>query len=99
MSLRPTAEDVAKAVGRVAASAPVNGVVEIAGPQQFRFDEFIRLGLAARQDPRVVMADQHAHYFGAELEERSLVPVSDAQLGEIHFEEWLGKTVTRAVPA
>jgi uncharacterized protein YbjT (DUF2867 family) len=93
------AEDVAKAVGRVAVSAPVNGIVEIAGPQQFRFDEFIRLGLGARQDPRVVIADPHARYFGTELGERTLVPGADARLGEIRFEEWLGKSVIQAVPA
>jgi uncharacterized protein YbjT (DUF2867 family) len=93
------AEDVAKAVGRVAVSAPVNGIVEIAGPQQFRFDEFIRLGLGARQDPRVVIADPHARYFGTELGERTLVPGADARLGEIRFEEWLGKSVIQPVPA
>lgn len=93
------AEDVAKAVGRAAVSAPVNGIVEIAGPQQFRFDEFIRLGLGARHDPRDVIADPHARYFGAELGERSLVPGADARLGEIRFEEWLGKPVPQAVPA
>jgi uncharacterized protein YbjT (DUF2867 family) len=84
------ADDVAKAVARVAVSTPVNGIVEIAGPQQFRFDEFIRLGLAARRDPRVVVADPRAHYFGTELGERTLVPGADARLGEIRFEEWLG---------
>jgi len=93
------AEDVAKAVARVAVSAPVNGIVEIAGPQQFRFDEFIRLGLAARQDPRVVIADPHARYFGAELGERTLVPDADARLGEIRFEEWLGKSVIQPLHA
>jgi uncharacterized protein YbjT (DUF2867 family) len=93
------AEDVAKAVSRVAVSAPVNGMVEIAGPQQFRFDEFIRLGLGARQDPRVVIADPHARYFGTELGERTLVPGADARLGEIRFEEWLGKSVIQPVPA
>ena len=93
------AEDVAKAVGRVALSAPVNGIVEIAGPQQFRFDEFIRLGLSARQDPRVVIADPHARYFGIELGERTLVPGADARLGEIRFEEWLGKSVIQPVHA
>jgi uncharacterized protein YbjT (DUF2867 family) len=93
------ADDVAKAVARVAVSAPVNGIVEIAGPQQFRFDEFIRLGLNARQDPRVVVADPHAHYFGAELADRTLVPDADARLGEIRFEEWLGKSAPRAVHA
>ncbi len=93
------ADDVAKAVARVAVAAPVNGIVEIAGPQQFRFDEFIRLGLSARQDPRVVVADPQAHYFGTELGERSLVPSGDARLGEIHFEEWLGKSVPHTVHA
>ncbi|MFL5493481.1 MAG: SDR family oxidoreductase [Gemmatimonadales bacterium] len=93
------ADDVAKAVARVAVSAPVNGIVEIAGPQQFRFDEFIRLGLGARKDPRVVVADPHAHYFGTELGERTLVPGADATLGEIRFEEWLGKPAPQTVHA
>ena len=93
------AEDVAKAVGRVAVSAPVNGIVEIAGPQQFRFDEFIRLGLGARQDPRVVIADPHARYFGAEMGERTLVPGADARLGEIRFEDWLRRSAVEPVSA
>ena len=93
------AEDVAKAVGWVAVSAPVNGIVEISGPQQFRFDEFIRSGLGARRDSRVVIADPHARYFGAELGERTLVPGADARLGEIRFEEWLGKSAPQTMPA
>ena len=93
------ADDVAKAVARVAVSAPVNGIVEIAGPQQFRFDAFIRLGLSARQDPRAVVADPHAHYFGTELGERSLVPIGDARLGEIRFEDWLGKSAPQTAHA
>jgi uncharacterized protein YbjT (DUF2867 family) len=83
------ATDVAIAVCRVAVGAPVNGIVEVAGPQQFRFDEFIRLGLGARHDPREVIANPHARYFGTELGERTLVPGADARLGEIRFEEWL----------
>lgn len=93
------AEDVAKAVGQVAASAPVNGIVEIAGPQLFRFDEFIRLGLGSRRDPRVVVADPYARYFGTELGERTLVPEANAKLGEIHFEEWLGTSAIQGVHA
>ena len=85
------ADDVAKSVGEIAAGAPVNGTVEVAGPQQFRFDELIRQGLAARSDPREVVVDLHARYFGAELGERSLIPGSEARLGEIRFEEWLGQ--------
>jgi uncharacterized protein YbjT (DUF2867 family) len=83
------ADDVARAVGMIAVGAPVNGTVEFAGPEQFRFDEFIRQALAARNDPRTVVADPHARYFGAELGERSLVPMGDARLGAIRFEEWL----------
>jgi uncharacterized protein YbjT (DUF2867 family) len=93
------AEDVATAVARVAVAAPVNGIVEIAGPQQFRFDEFIRLGLRAGQDPRVVIADPHARYYGAELGERTLVPGADARLGEIRFEDWLAQSAVHAVQA
>ncbi len=87
------ADDVAKAVGRIAVGAPLNGTVEVAGPQQFRFDELIRQGLAARNDPREVVVDPHARYFGAELGERSLIPADDARLGEIRFQEWLGQPV------
>jgi len=86
------ADDVARAVGRVAVGAPLNGTVEVAGPQQYRFDELIRKGLRARNDPREVVADPHARYFGAELDERSLVPGPDARLGETRFEEWLGRS-------
>ncbi len=90
------ADDVAKAVARFAVSAPANGIVEIAGPQQFRFDEFVRLGLSAWQDPRVAVADPHARYFGMQLGERSLVPDAGAKLGEIRFEEWLGHSAPQA---
>lgn len=83
------ADDVAKAVGRTSVGAPVNGIVEVAGPQQFRFDDLIRQGLHARNDPREVVADPHAQYFGAELSDNSLVPTGKAQLGEIRFEDWL----------
>ena len=85
------ADDVAKVVGRVAVGPPVNGTVEVAGPQQFRFDELIRRGLAAHNDPREVVADPHARYFGTELSERSLVPWGEARLGDIRFDEWLGQ--------
>jgi len=90
------ATDVAIAVCRVAEGAPVNGIVEIAGPQQFRFDEFIRIGLGALHDPRVVSADPHARYFGTELGERTLVPEGDARLGEIRFEDWLAQSAAHA---
>ena len=87
------AEDVAKAVGKVAVGPPVNGIVEIAGPEQFRLDELIREGLKARQDPREVVADPQSRYFGAVLSERTLVPADGARLGEMRFQEWLGQPV------
>jgi uncharacterized protein YbjT (DUF2867 family) len=93
------AADVANAVGRVAVGVPLNGILEVAGPQQFRFDEFIRLGLSARHDPREVVADPHARYFGAELSERALVPDANARLGEIRFETWLAQAAVPAAPA
>src|SRR5258705_973508 len=89
------ADDVATAVARVSVAAPINGTVEVAGPQQFRFDELIRQGLAARNDPRIVVVYPHARYFGAELGERSLIPANDARLGEIRFQECLNQPVLR----
>jgi uncharacterized protein YbjT (DUF2867 family) len=85
------ADDVAKAVATVAVGAPLNGTVEVAGPERFRFDELIRQSLSARNDPRKVVVDPHARYFGAELRERSLIPADEARLGEIRFEDWLGQ--------
>ena len=90
------ADDVAKAVGRIAVGAPVNGIVEVAGPEQFRLDELIRQGLSARQDPREVVADPQSRYFGAMLSESTLVPGDGARLGEIRFQEWLGQSTTVA---
>jgi uncharacterized protein YbjT (DUF2867 family) len=83
------ADDVARAVARVAVNAPLNGRLEIAGPEQIRFDEVIRRRLRARNDARQVIADPHASYFGAVPSEQSLVPLNGAQLGRIRFEDWL----------
>ncbi len=83
------AVDVATAVARAAVSAPLNGDVDVAGPEQFQFDEFIRRALSARNDPRTVVADPHGLYYGGELEERSLVPLGDAVLYETRFEDWM----------
>jgi uncharacterized protein YbjT (DUF2867 family) len=88
------ADDVAGAVKRVALGAPVNGVVEVAGPEQYRLDELIRMALRARNDPREVIADPAARYFEAPLGERTLLPGDDAQLGETRFEDWLRRPAT-----
>jgi uncharacterized protein YbjT (DUF2867 family) len=90
------AEDVATEVARAAVGAPVNGVVEVGGPEQFRMDEIVRRYLAAREDPRSVIADPHARYYGAELGERTLVPDDNAPVGETRFEDWLSQQLVSA---
>jgi uncharacterized protein YbjT (DUF2867 family) len=90
------ADDVASALARIAVGAPVNGTVEVAGPQQFRLDELIRRGLSARNDPREVIADPRARYYGADLGERTLVPGNNARLGETRFEDWLGNPAAQS---
>jgi hypothetical protein len=70
----------------------LNGRLEIAGPDRYRMDEFFRDVLADWQDPREVVADPHARYFGAELEEGTLVPAGEAVLGEIRYQDWPGRT-------
>jgi uncharacterized protein YbjT (DUF2867 family) len=85
------ADDVASTVSKVAIGSPLNRIVNLAGPDQFRFDEIIRLSLNASKDPREVIADPHARYFGTELGERSLVPGDDATLGETRFDDWLSR--------
>ena len=88
------ADDVAAAVCEISQGAPVDGVVEVAGPEEFRFDEFIQQSLRAKGDPRTVVADPEARYFGAQLEERSLVPANAARVGEIRFTDWLERNAT-----
>jgi len=90
------ADDVAKAVGKIAVGTPVMGIVEVAGPEQFRLDELIREGLKAQQDPREVVSDPRARYFGAILGVRTLMPGDSAGLGEVHFREWLKQGVPAA---
>ena len=86
------ANDVASALGRVSVGPPVNGTVEIGGPEQLRLDELVRGVLRERDDPREVLSDPHATYFGAELNERTLLPGDDAGLAETRFEDWLGRS-------
>lgn len=83
------ADDVAAAVAAIAVGTPLNGTIDIAGPEQFGFDDFIRHVLSARHDPRAVVTDAYAPYFGTELEERSLVPGDDAKLGPTRVDQWL----------
>jgi uncharacterized protein YbjT (DUF2867 family) len=83
------AADVAAAVARVAAGPPVNGIVEVAGPERFRLDDLVRRRLAASQEPRTVVADPQARYFGAVLRTRTLLPGHAARLSATRFEDWL----------
>ena len=90
------AEDVAAAVGKVSVGVALNGILEIGGPEPMPFEEFVRAGLSAHDDPRRVVADPSAKYFGTALEERSLVPGPDAQLGATRLEDWLKETMATA---
>ena len=89
------ADDVASALGRIAVGPPVNGIVEIGGPEQFRLDELVRRRLATLKDPREVIADPNALYSGAKISERTLVPGSNSRLGETRFETWLTQSTAQ----
>ena len=86
------ADDVASGVARVALDPPVNGILEIGGPQQFRLDELVCRALAAWKDPREVIADPQARYYGIAVSERTLLPGNDARLGETAFETWITRS-------
>ena len=89
------ADEVATAVGRIAVSRPMNGIVEIAGPEQFRVDELVRRRLASLKDPREVIADPNARYSGAEISDKTLLPGNNARLGETRFETWLTQSAAQ----
>ena len=86
------ADDVAPVVAEVALMAPRNGMVEIAGPDRAPFNEIVARYLKAVGDPREVVRDPEARYFGSRVEERSLVPLGDARLGRIGLDEWLRRS-------
>ena len=83
------ADDVAPFVAEAALAAPRNGIIEIAGPERAPFNEIVARYLKAIGDPRQVVKDPEARYFGGRVEERSLVPLSEARLGRIGLDEWL----------
>jgi uncharacterized protein YbjT (DUF2867 family) len=86
-------DDVAAALADIAVSTPANGIVELAGPEAFRFDELTRRVLSARNDPRRVTADADARYFGAELVEHSLTPGDNPRIAPTRFEDWLSESM------
>ncbi|HSV69380.1 MAG TPA: SDR family oxidoreductase [Methylibium sp.] len=83
------ADDVAAALAKVATEAPLNGTCEVAGPESFRLDELLRRALQASHDPRDVVQDDDAPYFGTRLDDRSLTPGAQARTGTITLERWL----------
>jgi uncharacterized protein YbjT (DUF2867 family) len=85
-------DDLAATVAKVAVAKPSNGTIEVAGPDAIPFDEVVRQYLVAKHDPRTVVIDEQAHYFGTTLEKRSLVPGENALLGSCHFADWLSRT-------
>jgi uncharacterized protein YbjT (DUF2867 family) len=90
------ADDVAAIVAEVALAAPRRGIVEIAGPERAPFNEIVARYLKAVGDPREVVSDPEARYFGGRVEERSLVPLGEARLGRIGLDDWLRRSQARA---
>lgn len=88
-------DDVVAALVDVTLGAPVNAIIDLAGPERFRFDEIIRQFLSATQDTRQVVTDIHARYFGAKLDEQSLVPRGDSHIGATRFEDWLSHSTVK----
>jgi len=88
-------DDVVAALVDVTLGAPVNGIIDVAGPERFRFDDIIRQFLSATQDTRQVVIDTHARYFGATLDEQSLIPRGNAHSGVTRFEDWLSHSTAK----
>ena len=82
------ADDVATALGRICVGSPLNQIVDVAGPERFRLDEYIRQALSARDDPREVITDPRARYSGATVDVRTLVPDGDAILADTRYQDW-----------
>lgn len=88
-------DDVAAALAEVTLGAPVNGTIEIAGPERLGLDELVRRFLHAKQDARQVVTDVHARYFDIELNDQSLTPGDDPRIGPTRFEDWLSRSVAQ----
>jgi uncharacterized protein YbjT (DUF2867 family) len=88
------ANDVVSALARAVLGAPVTGIIEVAGPERFRLDELARQFLKAKHDVRTVVADPYKTYFGAEINDESLIADSNSQIGSTRFEDWLFRSTT-----
>jgi len=84
-------DDVVSVLGEIVLGQPVNGTLEVGGPERFRFEAFIDRVLSAKNDKRNVVSDLHARYFGTELAEESLVPIGQARLGQTRFDAWISR--------
>lgn len=89
------ADDVAELVATVAAMAPINGTIELAGPERFSLDELVRRYLQDKRDPRPVVADVHARYFGVEINDKTLTPGDNPRIGATSFETWFRRSIAR----
>src|SRR5262245_27893736 len=87
-------DDVVEQLADIALGTPLNRTVEVAGPDAIRLDELARQVLVARQDPRQIVSDTHARYFGTELDDQSLIPGPNAHIGSMRFSEWLRQSIT-----
>jgi uncharacterized protein YbjT (DUF2867 family) len=87
--------EVAAAVAKAASAAPANGIREVGGPERFGLDEFVRRALAVHHDPREVVTDPEAPYFGGHPQHDTLVPGPDAELGSIRYSDWLEQNAAR----
>ncbi|BFT72957.1 SDR family oxidoreductase [Paenibacillus sp. P36] len=85
-------DDVAAAVADYALAAPVNGIVDLAGPERMGLDELVRRFMTARKDTRQVVTDENSRYYGVLLNQHSLVPLGDARIATTLFEDWLKRT-------
>jgi uncharacterized protein YbjT (DUF2867 family) len=85
-------DDVVAVLAEIALGPPVNGTLEVGGPERFRFDEIIGRALSVKNDKRKVMADAHARYFGTELDEESLIPGGKARIGQMRFDAWISRS-------
>jgi uncharacterized protein YbjT (DUF2867 family) len=88
-------DDVAAALADIAVARPVNGPVEIAGPDKIRMDELARQFLSASQDARQVITDPQARYFGTAVNDQSLTPGDDARIGPTHFADWVSRAAAK----
>jgi uncharacterized protein YbjT (DUF2867 family) len=88
-------DDVAAALAEVTLDAPVNGMIEIAGPERLSLDELVRRFLRAKQDARQVVTDVHARYFGIDVNDQSLTPGDNPRIGPRRFDDWLSRSAAQ----